>query len=252
LMTAPAPEDPDLKAAQIEKLRAETEKLKAEKTKLEQEAAALPRQNRGSYWSEVIKILGAIVLGVGGVVTAGGSYFVARNQVEIAEIKSSQAIEKARIAESTAAAAEVEATNAVNLRDVARKQEADAAKSIQELRNSLAELTSQVQTANPDLLKRRLVYIQFQGDLSRSLINELRKNLENQSYSAPGAERVAGEYKALVKYFHPEDEQAAASLIKFTEAFFLSKGCPLHLRAIQAQAAMTTPALELWLPHSCK
>lgn len=248
----PGPEDPDLKAAQIEKLRAETEKLKAEKTKLEQEAAAVPRQARGSYWSEAIKILGAIVLGIGGVVTAGGSYFVARNQVDLAEIKSSQANEKAKIAESTAAAAAAEATAAVKLRDAARKEEADAAKSVQELRNSLAELTSKVQTANPDLLKRRLVYIQFQGDLSRSLINELRKTLETQSYSAPGAERLAGEYKGLVKYFRPEDEQAAASLLKSTEAFFLSKRCPIQLRAIQAQAAITAPPLELWLSHSCK
>ncbi|MBV4507279.1 hypothetical protein HU751_020835 [Pseudomonas sp. BW13M1] len=248
----PDSEDPALKAVQIEKLRAETEKLRAEKTKLEQEAAAVPRQNRGAYWSEVIKILGAIVLGIGGAITAGGSLFVAKAQVELAETKSSQASEKARVAETTAATAKAEADSAVKLRDEARKQEADAARSVQELRNSLAELTSQVKKENPALLKRRLVYIQFQGGLSRSLINELRKSLEAQNYSAPGAERLAGEYNPLVKYFHPKDEQDAVALLKSTEAFFLSKGCPIQLRAVQAQAATTTPSLELWLSHSCK
>ncbi|MFD2645228.1 hypothetical protein [Pseudomonas japonica] len=252
-MTTPlGPEDPELKLAQINKLHAETEKLKAEKLKLEQEAAAVPRQARGSYWSEVIKILCAIVLGIGGVVTAGGSYFVARNQVELAEIKSSQADEKARAAESVAVRAKAEAAAAVNLRDTARREEAEAAKSVKELRDSLAELTSKVQSENPGLLKRQLVYIQFQGDLSRALINELRQSLEAKGLSAPGAERLAAPYKNLVKYFRPEEEKSAALLAKATEEFFMSKGCSVKLRAVEAKTEVAAPPLELWLSHSCK
>ena len=252
MATQPPTDDPDLKAAQIEKLRAETAKLGAEKQKLEAEASAVPRVATGSYWSEVVKILGAIVLGIGGFVTAVGSYFVARHQVELAELKSSQAIEKAKSAESAASAASAAEANAVKRRDEARREEAVAVKNAEELRKFLAEQTAQVQAARPELLKRRLVYVQFQGSLNRTVINELRTSLEARGYSAPGAERREGDYRNLVKYFRTEDGEAAAALAKLTEQFFDSKGCPIQLSSVQAKAASATPPLELWIAHSCK
>lgn len=252
-MTVPTERnDSDLKAAQIEKLRAETDKLKAERNKLDEETAAVPRMYRGAHWSEAAKIFGAILLGIGGAVTAGGSYFVAKNQVELSEIKSTQANEKAKIAEASVAAAAGEVISAMKLRDQARKEEADASKAATELRESLAVLTTQVKAANPALLKRHLVYIQFQGDLSRSVINDLRTALAAQHYSAPGAERLEGNYRSLVKYFKPEDEQAALSLVASTEAFFVSKGCPIKLSAELAKSTLTSPPLELWLSDACK
>ena len=252
MATQPEAEDPDLKAAQLDKLRAETAKLGAERNKLEEEAKVLPHVATGSYWSEAVKILGAIVLGIGGFVTAAGSYFVARNQVELAELKSSYATEKAKVAESTASTASAAAAAAVKLKDEAKKEEAEAVKNTAELRKSLAEVTAVVQAAKPELLKRRLVYIQFQGSLSRSLVDDLRKSLESQSFSAPGAERLSGEYQNLVKFFRVEDESAAALLLKSTQDFFASKGCPIQLRTVQAKAVASTPPLELWLSHSCK
>lgn len=252
-MTTPAQtDDPELKAAQLDKLRAETAKLNAERNKLDEEAQAVPRVATGSYWSEVIKVLGAVVLGVGGFVTAAGSYFVAKNQVELAELKSAYANEKSKAAEAAAAAASAAAASAVRLRDEARKDEAEAARNTDELRKSLTDLTAQIQAAKPELLKRRLVYIQFQGSLSRALINDLRQSLDGQGFSAPGAERIGSDYASVVKFFRPEDEQAAALLLKSTQDFFASKGCPVQLRAVQARAPATTPPLELWLAHACK
>jgi DNA repair exonuclease SbcCD ATPase subunit len=252
LATPQISDDPELKAAQLSKLLAETDKLKAEKAKLEQEAAAVPRQTKGSYWSEVIKILGAIVLGVGGVVTAGGSYFVARNQVELAEIKSVQATERTKAAVAAASAATVDAESAVKLRDSARKEQTEAEKSVRELRDTLAELNRKVQASKPELVKRRLVYVQFQGGLDRPLINDLRTSLETANYSAPGAERIAGEYRSVIKYFRDEDETEATALLKVTEAFFASRGCPIQLRTSQAKGSSTAPPFEVWLSHSCK
>jgi hypothetical protein len=244
LADPPVNTDPEYKSAQLAKLKAETEKLLAEKQKLEQEAATLPKQAKGSYWSELIKILGAIVLGIGGVVTAGGSYFVARNQVELAEIKSSIAVEKAKAAE---AAVEIALRN----RDAARKEEAEAARSAQELRDSLAALTTRVQASKPELVQRKLVYIQFQGSLARSIVNDLRSSLEAQIFTAPGAERLSGDYPSQVKFFRPEDEQVANLLAKSSEDFFAARGCPLKLRVTSARAGSAAPPLELWLAHSC-
>ena len=252
MATLPPSENPDLTAAQIDKLRAETAKLNAEKKKLEEEALVVPRVATGSYWSEVVKIVGAVVLGIGGFVTAIGSFFVARNQVEVAELKSTYAIEKAKSAESAASAASAAAVAAVKIRDQARKEEAEAAKNAEELRKSLAELTARIQASRPELLKRRLVYIQFQGTLSRSIINDLRKSLEATGFSAPGAERIGSDYQSLIKFFRPEDDQAAAALLKSTQEFFASNGCPIQMRVVQAKAAVASPPLELWLAHSCK
>jgi hypothetical protein len=251
LATEARDDDPDLKSAQIEKLRAETAKLAAEKTKLEAEAAAVPRVTTGSFWSEVVKVVGAIVLGIGGFVTAVGSFFVARNQVELAEIKSAQAVEKAKIAESAASAASAAEANAIRRRDSALKEEAAALKNAEELRKFLAEQTAQVRAATPDLLRRRLVYVQFQGSLSRAVVNELRTSIEARGFSAPGAERREGDYRNLVKYFRPEDAEAAAALAKATELFFESKGCPIQLSSVSAKAASSTPPLELWISHTC-
>lgn len=252
MATQPPSENADLTAAQIDKLRAETAKLAAEKKKLEEEALVVPRIATGSYWSEVVKVVGAVVLGIGGVVTAIGSIFVAIYQVELAEVKSMHAIEKTKSAESAASAASAAAVAAVKLRDQARKEEAEAAKNAEELRKSLAELTAQIQASKPELLKRRLVYIQFQGSLSRSIINDLRKALEATGFSSPGAERIGSDYQSLIKFFRPEDEQAAAALLKSTQDFFASNGCPVQLRVVQAKAAVGSPPLELWLAHSCR
>ena len=244
-------DDPDLKAAQIEKLHAETAKLLAEQKKLEADTAAVPRIATGSYWSEVVKIVGAIVLGIGGFVTGVGSYFVAKNQVELAELKSTHAGERAKNAELAASAASEAEANAIKRRDDARKEEAAAVKNADELRKFLAEQTARIQTTKPELLKQRLVYVQFQGSLNRALVNELRLTLETSGYSAPGAERRDGDYRNLVKFFRKDDEVPAAKLSKLTEEFFQSKGCPIQLSTVEAKATSTSPPLELWLAHSC-
>lgn len=195
--------------------------------------------------------VGAIVLGIGGFITAIGSYYVAKNQVELAELKSAQAVEKTKTAESATSAALAAEVNAIKRRDDARKEEAAALKNAEELRKVLAEQTTQVQAAKPELLKKRLVYVQFQGSLNRSLVNELRTSIEARGYSAPGAERREGDYRNLVKFFRTGDEAAAAALVKLTEQFFESKNCPIQLSSVQATAASATPPLELWIAHSC-
>lgn len=248
----PSNEDPEHKSAQLAKLHAETAKLGAEKQKLDAETKAASRIANGSYWSEAVKILGAVVLGLGGFVTAAGSYFVARNQVELAELKASNANEKLKSAESAAAAAKDAEAKANARRDEARKEEAAALKNAEELRAVLAKQTAQVQAAKPELLERRLVYIQFQGSLNRSLINELRTSLEAKGYSTPGAERREDDYRNQVKFFREEDAEAATALARSTEQFFASKNCPIQISPMKAKSASTSPPLELWIAHSCK
>ncbi len=140
----------------------------------------------------------------------------------------------------------------MKLRDAALKEQVDARASVQELRDTLAELTAKAQAAKPEIVKHRLVYIQFRGDLKRSLINDLRASLETGGYSLPGAERLAGEYDNLVKYFRAEGQPSADALLEATTTFFAARGCPISLRAVPGKSSSVTAPLELWLAHSCK
>jgi hypothetical protein len=108
-----------------------------------------------------------------------------------------------------------------------------------------------LRNAKPTEARTRLAYIHFRGDISRDLINELRTALSGK-FNAPGAERVAGEYQNLVKYFNSAEDKDARELASAVEMFFSTKGCPLKMRVVPATSAkIQNPPLEVWLSHSC-
>ena len=231
--------DDRLKLAQIDKAQAESRKLV-------READAAPRQLRAAFWSEAIKIVGGVVLGIGGIVSAVTQY-------QVAEYKSTIARMELREAENVKAAAIAAANDAVARRDAAIREREDAERAIQELKTALTRTTSAMRAATPELVKSRLAYIQFRGDLSRGVVDDLRQALLESAFSAPGAERVAGEYQNIVKYFSQQDAADAERLARAVEAFFTSRGCPLAMRVVPAGAPTgPTPPLEVWLAHSCK
>ena len=101
-------------------------------------------------------------------------------------------------------------------------------------------------------MQDRLVYIQFRGSLSRELINELRAALKQSGFNNPGAERLAGEYRNLVKYFSDADASSAENLKREIEQFFAKKGCPLNIEVVPVKSKTEPPPpLEIWLYHSC-
>ena len=81
--------DDQLKLAQIEKTRAEA-------TKLVTDAQVATKQARGNTWSEVIKIGGAVILGIGGAVAAYTQYEVAELKANIATEHEHQATRAAK------------------------------------------------------------------------------------------------------------------------------------------------------------
>lgn len=237
--------DDRMKQAQIDKTSAETEKLR-------RETEGLKSQAWGNFWSEAIKVLGGVLLGVGGVV-------VAYTQYEVSELKAKIAkddLERARIAKADAekvqVAAEAAASAAYAKRDLAIKEQRDSEATVAELKNYLAQTKSALNATKPAEARARLAYIHFRGDLTRDLINELRATLASKSFDAPGSERVAGDYQNLVKYFRDNDSTPAANLAAVVETFFTAKGCPLKLRVVPSGAAnLPDPPLEVWLAHKC-
>ena len=68
-----------------------------------------------------------------------------------------------------------------------------------------------------------MVYIQFRGSVSREKINQLRQQFINNGYKAPGVERIDGNFKNWVRYFHPEDKELAESVAALAKKFFDNK-----------------------------
>lgn len=231
--------DDQLKQAQVEKTLAEA-------TKLKREGEATSKQAQSAFWSDLLKLLAGIILGIGGVVAAVTQY-------EVAELKAKAAKQELAQAEKAKAEADAMTKEALAKRDAARRELQEAEQAVKELKASLTQQTNELQSAKPELLKSRLAYIQYSGDISRNLINELRLFLQEEKFNAPGAERVAGEYQNTVKYFKPSDSADADRLAKAVEDFFAKQGCPLKLRLVPAATATGQASpLEVWLSLSCK
>src|SRR2546426_4468698 len=69
-----------------------------------------------------------------------------------------------------------------------------------------------------------LVYVEFEGDIKRDLIQDLRATLNNQGFPAPEAKRIQGDYYSEVRYFNPEDKRLAEDVARMAKKFFESKG----------------------------
>lgn len=237
--------DDQLKQAQVEKTRAEARKA-------DKEADAAKTQARSAFWSEAIKVFGGVVLGIGGVVVAYTQYEVGELKAAAAKKDLAQVEEDRAIAKSAQLTAEAAVSAAVARRDIAVREQQEAEVAIKELKASLTQSTKELNAAKPESARTRLAYIQFRGDLQRSLIDELRTNLKSSSFETPGAERVVGDYQNLVKYFSATESTDAEQLAKAAEAFFAGKGCPLKFRVVPATTLNKNPPLEVWLSHSCK
>jgi hypothetical protein len=100
-----------------------------------------------------------------------------------------------------------------------------------------------------------LLYIQFQGQITREFINELRRVHQDDGLAAPAAERVAGNYKSAVRYFHDEDRAKAEAVAERSMRFFQEKNCPLVIGVepvTSLRSKVPAGQLELWVNHFCK
>lgn len=116
-------------------------------------------------------------------------------------------------------------------------------------------------TAPPSraLGKDRVVYVQFQGAATRSQVNAYRAELKKlwpgggSETNVPAAERIAGRYANVVKYFRPEDQADAQLVADRTTAYFVSNGeCWLSGPAIaQLHKARNARQIEVWVAPLC-
>ena len=100
-----------------------------------------------------------------------------------------------------------------------------------------------------------LLYIQFQGQITRELINDLRRVHQDDGIAAPAAERLAGDYRSAVRYFHEDDRAKAETVAARSTRFFQEKNCPLPIgvEPVTSLRSKVPPGqLELWINHACR
>lgn len=219
--------------AELERVRAETAKLHAE-----------TRATISARRAEPFKVIAAAILGLGGIIAAITQYEAAELRVEKAKAELVELTASQQTAESLMVAA-------LGRRDSLAKELPVLQAAIESYKGTLAQLARQLRTATQTSASARLVYIQFRGQLSRTKVNELRGALNAASFTSPGAERLDGTYRSEVRFFRDDDSRAADRVRETVEAYLRAKGCPTVLAVVRAQAASSSPPLEVWLSHDC-
>jgi hypothetical protein len=97
-----------------------------------------------------------------------------------------------------------------------------------------------------------LVYIQFRGSVTREKMNELRNKFLEKGYNAPGVERIDGNFKNWVRYFHPEDKELAERVAGLAKEF-IGKDIEFSLQDLSGMGHKAQVGLiELWINFDSK
>lgn len=249
----------DAKLAEKNFLHAEIAKSDAEKKLLDLNYTIKSENRNKKDWTEIVKVLGAIVIGLGGLIAAYHQHELAEAKVLLAEMKAKEAesvlIETNRAIDQ----ADRELKDLTESKNKALEEKSKAESEAREARNALEEyklelskLDAEVRSQDPATNRDNLVYIQFRGDITRGRINDLRETINTKGFNSPGAERIDGEYSNIVKFFSDSDSSAAKKLAEVTEKYFIDAECPLSIRLVPVDPGdkEATP-IEMWLSHAC-
>jgi hypothetical protein len=121
-------------------------------------------------------------------------------------------------------------------------------------RHPAATAGDSTRRAITDVLARvssSVVYIQFQGGVQRSVVEELRRRLSGSGFVAPGVERITKPFSSAVRYFHPGDSVLADSAARITRAFLEERGLGVGEFRAQNLAALGSRVprgqVEVWV-----
>lgn len=94
-----------------------------------------------------------------------------------------------------------------------------------------------------------VVYIQYQDRANKALIEELRKNFQDQGLYAPGIENVVADYGNSIRFFHKEDRGAAEQTAELVKQFFHEKGYQKDFKIEDYSSKFKVPKgqVEVWI-----
>lgn len=232
--------------------RAQSDKIRAEIKRIEYDLSVAPKLQRAGAWTESVKLVAGLILGVGAAVVA-----VIQYQTNAAT--KNEAYAKLETARTEVGRAQSALADAVRKREQeeakAHQAQQDYARAREDYDRLKVTAGKQEQTllqVAPNDVRSRLVYVQFRGAIKRELIDSLRADIRKSGFNAPGAERVSADYVSQVKYFAEADKREAERLRMAVEGYFAGIGCPLRVRltSLATPEAKRSP-LEAWISHSC-
>lgn len=229
-----------------EKKRAEITKLQAETRKLDREATNSVPQARIAYAAEVAKLVGAVILGIGGVAVAIYKTDEAKTIVSAAKSDLAETTQKLKEVEEKRVVSEAKLKQADS--DVAQLEGAAG-----DLKKKIAELELKRKSLEGSKDQPRLVFVRFRGDLRRESINDYSAFLATKAFDAPGPLRIAGSYGNKVRYFQAADSEIAKNLADETRGFFRQRGCLAEMSMeLVSGVSPTPPQLEVDLAPQCR
>lgn len=72
---------------------------------------------------------------------------------------------------------------------------------------------------------KKIIHITFRGDITRDIIDKMRKSFQEQGWISPPAIRKEEVSMNSVNYFHESDRELAENIVKITKNFFTSQNC---------------------------
>jgi hypothetical protein len=122
--------------------------------------------------------------------------------------------------------------------------------------SKVIQATTYQVSENPKLLtrvKKNSVYLHFANEKDRVKIRSLQKDLIESGFSVPGIQRVDGNYKIDIRFFHPEDLVLVGSIEQIIKDHLRTEGITIEKIPVKNFSKTTlqnkTPLglIEVWI-----
>ncbi len=102
-------------------------------------------------------------------------------------------------------------------------------------------------------VKKNKLYIHFANEENRQKIRQLQGDFKSAGFYAPGIERVKGNYRLDIRYFHKEDSILTGSIVQIIKNFLEEEEINIKsvsikdFRGTKFQKGATVGLIEIWI-----
>ncbi|HMW00479.1 MAG TPA: hypothetical protein PKE58_10055 [Acidobacteriota bacterium] len=125
------------------------------------------------------------------------------------------------------------------------------------IKDALQVITETAQSDPKKVAALPTVFVQFKGDIDRTLVKGFRDELNRKQLPAPGEERIPGTYSNEVRYFDPGDAATAQTVTSLASDYFKRKNCSpsdFQVKLIPSPSGQKNlkGQIEVWISGNCK
>ncbi|MBI4748574.1 MAG: hypothetical protein HY774_08785 [Acidobacteria bacterium] len=124
------------------------------------------------------------------------------------------------------------------------------------IKDALQVITETAQSDPKKVATLPTVFVQFKGDIERTLVKGFRDELNQKQLPAPGEERIPGTYSNEVRYFDPGDAATAKTVASLASDYFKRKNCfpsDFQVKLVPSSTQKNLKGqVEVWISGNCK